>query len=257
MQKIIRRWAIEIAHRRPAPNRIPLSSPGVFSRNYFTIHLGEAPHFREYVVNSLGTRGMVCFHFNTETNERTEATVPYSSLRHLVPHITYYFRDLQVDYHGAADFLINLAWQRHWFALASERAAQFFFNRRELVRKDRMDALRHFVSATQRNREFTSSVVGYMTALYGPRWIRHPDDENLLNFHSLILESLVQSEDLQSDGVYYRLRAQALATLDEYEREERHHRDQFRQQYVLLALTFGLIVVGIPAAMQAAVALFS
>src|SRR5690606_6661423 len=128
----------------------------------------------------------------------------------------------------------------------------FLFNRRELVRKDRMDALRHFVGETQKNREFSSSVVGYMTALYGPRWVRHPDDEHLQNFHSLVLESLAESEDLQSDGVYYRLRAQALATLDGYEREERHHRDQLRQQYVLLALTFGLIVVGLPAAVQAA-----
>lgn len=60
-----------------------------------------------------------------------------------------------------------------------------------------------------------------------------------------VLDSLVETSDLQANQNGYQLLAKAIATLSDFEEDERRHRDQVRNQKILAILTTALVVVGL------------
>lgn len=113
------------------------------------------------------------------------------------------------------------------------------------IRSERLEVLREIVEQSLKDRDFriTAAQVGYI--IYGPRWHEHPDHNNMLQYHSIILDSLVSSGDLSHTSISYAIEPQALATIAFSEEEDRRHNDLVRQQKILGLLTFALVLVGI------------
>ena len=83
-----------------------------------------------------------------------------------------------------------------------------------------------------------------MSLMYGDRWARHPDNEQLHQYYVLVLDSLVESDDLNLEDNGYHLSPKALSTLAQFEEDNRKHRDLVIMQKILAALTFALVMVG-------------
>jgi len=108
-----------------------------------------------------------------------------------------------------------------------------------------MKVLEYFFEQTLTNRTFHSSYVAIVQGLNGIRAFGHPHIDDTQRYYELVLNSLVESGDLERREIYYSLSPHALVTLSGYEVEERRHRAEIRQQRILGFLTFVLILIGL------------
>lgn len=237
-----RKWAFRLALRRPAPNEIPMSH-NLQGRNYFTVYLGEIEERWRLRVESVQAE---CVNgYWHENGAGHPASVPNSLIHTFSFRIIHYYKELQLEYRSPIKFIFDQFFFGASLKLAKERCAQFFFNQRALVRRDRIQVVRLILDRTLQDRNYRTSEFGMMTMLYGPRWVQHPNYRNLANYYRIVLDSLVVSGDLSRADNAYALAPQAFVTLADFEQDEQRHRDQIRHQKVLGALTAALVVVGL------------
>lgn len=130
--------------------------------------------------------------------------------------------------------LIHL--RRLWNAIA-----QWAFNRRSKLTRNRLATLRDVVEIVESIGEAAVDSMDILTHRYGTRWAHHPNweaQQRLLDFH---LDALCESGELEKLGHRYRPRGQALKTLWQSEEEDRRHNANFRLQFLIfLVAALGL-----------------
>ncbi|WP_246132822.1 hypothetical protein [Devosia ginsengisoli] len=254
MRALTRRFAVKLAMRKPSPERIPLAGDAVYARNYFTTQLGTSKTSREYVVLSINQRGYDCYYFDPETRARTEEIVPFERLSRLHVRVRQYYREIQIDYQSASEFLTYQALGLPWIFWLRERIAQAAFNRQKLVRAERNRMVRLFLEKSLETPGYSATAISVLSELHGDRWVLHPDNAPVMAYYDLLLDSLVSSGHLSNHQGQYVLEPAALALLDAFEQDERHHNDMVRQQRLLAGLTGALVLIG---ALQAGAAILS
>lgn len=238
--------AIELAMRRPAPNRIPLTDPErVRLRNYFTANLGDDVDRWRFLVRATSSKGVSGLWFADGQDEPSEASISNSELSNYKLQIKHYFAELELLYDSAIDFVFGRFSFGAWRRLCRERLTQFLFNKRTLVRHDRIRLLKRVVENTLENREYRTSSFGVMIELYGRRWVRHPEYESAHNYYRLMLESLAESGEMtRTELDSYRVAPKALTSLSRFEDEDRRYRAELAQQKYLGWLTVLLVIAG-------------
>jgi len=237
------RAAISLALRRPAPDVIPRSGARAKGVDCYVIQVGGAEAKWPFLVDSLDRKGLLGRWWNGNRFE-SECCIPYAYLAFDEVQITHYIGIYEFGFASPLSFLVQEVLRWPYLLIARDRIAQFFFNKQTLVRKDRIHVLRLIVEATLSERTFSCSSPRLMSLLYSNRWVFHPDKAQSLAYCSLLLDSLVASGDLTREQGAYRLAPKALATLAQFEEDERKHRDLIVQQRILKWLTAGLVLVG-------------
>lgn len=234
--------------RRRAPDRIPMSH-SLQSRNYFVAYLGDEGEMRRFVVTGKEDHGFSGLWFNDGQREGVEASVSNSSLSDFSIAIAFYLREIEIRYQSPKEFLLYQALFVPWIQLWFERAKQFLFNKRRLVRTDRMGVLRIIIERSVFDSDYHPDSFDIMRLLYGNRWFLHPEAINLEAYYRHVLNSLVYTNDLSLRGNTYSLEPKALATLSCQEEEDRKHRDLMGQQNLVIWLTLALVGTGIAQAL--------
>ena len=238
------RYAIRRALSKLAPDRIPLAGDSVTSRDYFTVYLMDVDNFpRFYAKYSLG-KGVEGIWFNDGVAEGSPASIPFFTLHSFHPRFTHYAHELEIRFSSAFEFIIQEFLSVDWLKVRLERIQTFLFNRRKLVRTDRIKLLSHIVDGTTRRHEYRVSSFGVMSEFYGRRWALHPDNDQIRSWYELLLDSLVESGDLKKNSINYSLTPRALCTLSIFEQESAKHRNEIRVQSILAILTAALVVIG-------------
>lgn len=123
-----------------------------------------------------------------------------------------------------------------------ESVSQYYFNKRMLVTKRRMDLLR-FMLRDQIDRTHDGiTPLDLMTKLYTIKWILHPSADEKQQELELYLESLVYSNDLSKVNKEYVVTGRAVATLEKYEEDERKHSESVNLQRIMVMLTILLAI---------------
>lgn len=243
---VLSKWALRMALREPAPTIIPRSGPRTAGLNCFVAQLGGRDNEWPFMATELGEKAVLGKWWSGTAYE-LPCSIPYRHLRVSEVQITHYIGPYEFRAASAVAFLAQelLGWP--YVSIFKDKLDQFFYNRRKLVRKERIEVLRIVLEGTIKNRRFAISAVGLMSTLYSNRWVFHPEKDEYLNFCTFLLDSLVGSGDLARDpgSIAYKLAPQALTTLTEYEEDERKHRDNVLQQSALKWLTVALVLVGI------------
>lgn len=123
---------------------------------------------------------------------------------------------------------------------------------RSLERKQRMDVLRMLVEKTTDRQDYATSVVTLMVDLYTTLVFLHPEKARIMGYTKLLLQSLVESKDLETDGLRYKVTPKALVTLTQWEEDDRRHRDSVTQQQWIKAFTLILAIAATIQAFEAA-----
>jgi hypothetical protein len=239
-----KRYAMRLALHRPAPAHIPTSGPRALALDAYTVYLWNNPDHRSFYVEKVTPMGVEGASFATrdapalDGQALTNGDVSTAGLE-----IEHYFRGFIFKYVSHWDFLFKTAIQRPRFIWWWDQQTQRRFNRRRLAREDRMKVLKLFLEETVRDPEFKVGTTGLMSLLYTNRWIRHPDQDALHEYHGYVLESLNESGDIAEASYGYKLAPQALATLSVWEEDNRRHNDNRRIQTALAALTAVLALV--------------
>lgn len=122
---------------------------------------------------------------------------------------------------------------------------QFFFNKKKLITKKRLELLHIIVDIRLDTGQRVFNITDLMTRLYSLRWAIHPSADDQMNRLEYYLESLVSSGELKNENLGYALTGKAISTLEQYEEEERRHRATVNLQRLLVLLTFIIILVGL------------
>jgi hypothetical protein len=238
--------AIEMALRRPAPSSIPLSGPRAADNDFYAVYVEFPNDAWKVLIAAAEARGY-SGRLWIDEREGREYTILKSALARKDSQICieHYFRGWQFNYRSALAFIVAYALRWHRVKILKDRLLQDIYNRRTLIRAERMELLRYLVELTvaDRRAEFDPLTLGIK--LHSTRWFYHPQRDEHRAHLKLIMESLVSTSDLTAKDGRYAVAPQALATLAEFEQEERRHSDSINTSRTANRLSRAIILVGI------------
>ena len=182
------------------------------------------------------------------------ATISISEINSLSLNITHYYglSDISYDsiYDVAWNYVTRLIYIKIQIHRYIETTFQYFFNKKKLVTKKRMELLR-FMMDEQLNRTHDGiGSLNLMTKIYSTRLFLHPSRDMQLKKSELYLDSLVSSGDLKKMSDKYIVTGKAISTIEKYEEEERRHTEAVKLQrkmfwLTLIAVLFAIVQSGL------------
>lgn len=243
------RWALK--HKPPA--RISILEDDPADQYHFSIELRDRDGKRRFIVHDIDHGGVGGIWFEAAGSKGQPRILLNSELRELRAEFLHSYQGYSVRYGSPAQFFWALLSFYPWRRAAWDRIAQRRFNRRPLARAGRIAVLRFFIENTLKKPDFRVSEINLLALMFSERYILHPDHEEAELYYTMVMDSLVLTNDLNRDGVYYSLNANAFGTVHHHEEEEQRHGDMVRQQRLLGRLTAALVFVGL---LQVTVELF-
>jgi hypothetical protein len=228
---------------RACGSTVPRSGEEGAKVNCFVIKLnqGDDP---PPVILALEDNELVCIAW--EGNRYSKGMrLPLDSLKLSQFHITHFYGLSTIRYSGLIDFAVGstTGWPyvKIHTARLTFRVGQYFFNKRKLATRRRMELLSFLVNRYLSGKaEF--SPIDLMTNLYSIRWVEHPDGESARIQLEAYLEAMVETGELAKSSYKYRVTGQALRAIEEYEEQERKHVENVRMQRAMLWLTIAIAV---------------
>ncbi|HCG88131.1 MAG TPA: hypothetical protein DE044_04200 [Alteromonas macleodii] len=237
--------AIDLALKKPAPDRIILSTPGCLENDCFQIYLFVPSLNWKMLLQSKVDKGYGVFLW-VDGGRGRDATVllPFLEKESTSFEITHFYQGYEFIYTSQVKYILSRLFFKHKLVQVKDRVSQSVFNRKTLVRSERMELLRYLVERTVENSSFTTDSMSVGMYLHSNRWFHHPKRKEHQSHFRLLLDSLVSSGDLVKSDYCYSVTGQALATLSEYERDQQKHQDNVNNAKTAHALTRALILVG-------------
>lgn len=238
-------YALKRACRKPAPDRIPLSSNDR-KINYIVpkISASEGVGF-DILVDSVQNSSITGRQWGGARYER-ECSLPIRYLSEAELEVRHYYRGITINYDGVSDFLFGEFTFLSFRAYFWETFSQVVFNSTTRFRHDRVDILRRLVNRHVAKSKDTDtfpgmprgvSIVGLFHDIYSVRVFGHPRFGIEAAQFELLVESLVSSGDMEQEGGVYTITPQAVETIANYELQERRHRISKMQNWIMVALT--------------------
>jgi len=160
--------------------------------------------------------------------------------------ITHYYGLSTILYSGIIDLAISrftlIPYGKVRLHDLVERFDQYFFNKKKLVTKQRIDLLRLLISRHQQGKN-SFEAFELMTELYSIKWVLHPEGDSQLRKVDFFLSSLSDTGELLKIGQLYALTGHALKAIEEYEEQERRHTDNVKVQRLALWLTVAIVLL--------------
>jgi hypothetical protein len=226
------------------PESIPRSGVSGAKVKCFTIRVDKfgAPYL---FVKGLSGGMLSCLEWTGSRFEKP-VEIPLNEIESSDVSITHFYGCSVVEYNGVIDFAIGRTFFFPYFKIHIVRAIkavdQYFFNKKKLMTKQRIDLLRFLVQRQLDGKRISSSV-DLMTELYSIKWILHPDKDDQLNRVRFYLNSLVDTGEMRRKNDEYQLTGEALKVIEVYEEQERKHTENVKGQRKMLWLTLAIVLL--------------
>lgn len=233
-------------------SRIPRSGKKGEQVNCYVIALdqGDSPYFV-----ATGIDGDVLTGLKYDGNSyAAKATISISDLMDGTLRITHYYGLSEITYDSIYDvafhYVTRLIYIKIRIYRYIDKTFQYFFNKRKLISKRRMDLLR-FMMDDQLDR--THKGIGsldLLSKLFSMRLFLHPSFDVQHEKLELYLDSLVASGEIDKINNEYVVTGKAISTLEKYEEEERRHTEAVKLQrkmfwLAIIALIFAIVQSGL------------
>jgi hypothetical protein len=155
--------------------------------------------------------------------------------------VTHYYGLSEVIYDSIYDaawnYFTKLAYLKIRVHRFMDSTFQYFFNKRKLVTKRRIELLQ-LMMEDQINRTHNGITLSdLMERLYSMRMFLHPSWEMQVKKVQLYLDSLVASGEISKINDEYVVAGAALNTIERYEEEERRHAEAVKMQWLITVIT--------------------
>jgi|GEM_PF-3366937 len=241
-------WLASITLNRPIKDRsVNLSTPESLKNNFYSLTLIEPDNSSEHLIEGRKKRVLEGLRFDEDRFdlEGIQDQIQNSELARFKVDFVHYYKGFRFKYHHVFKALAHHYTGFYFFYVAIDNLKQRNYNKKKLANIDRYKVLKIILN---NNIEDIRAYQNYFTIIeqiYTSRWISHPDHKKLMNYYSLVFESLHKSDDLEKEGIQnYRISGKGLSTLSQYETDFRRHRDNVIQQTILAVLTFALVLIG-------------
>ena len=163
--------------------------------------------------------------------------------------ITHYYGLTEITYDGIYDvawhYVTRLVYLKIRIYRFVDSTFQYFFNKRKLVTKRRMDLLRFMLDDQLDRAHEGISALDLMTKIYSMRLFLHPSLDVQERKIDLYLNSLVSSGELKKISDEYVVTGKAISTIEKYEEEERRHTEAVKIQRKIFWLTIIAVIFAI------------
>lgn len=247
IKNLLFKWMLPKLISRACESRIPRSGEEGEKVNCFVVALDRdgSPFF---VATSYKDEKLHGLKWNGE-RYADDHSIEIADLEEGKLRVTHYYGLAEVAYSSIYDVAMNYLTKYVYVKIHLYRhissAHQYFFNKKKLVTKKRMELLQ-FMMGDQLDREHDGiSSLELMTKLYSINWVLHPSGDEQQGKLELYLESLVDSGELKNINHEYVVTGKAISTIEKYEEEERRHTEAVKLQKKMVSLTVLLAFVAI------------
>lgn len=254
LKQRILKWIIPKLLIKKSPHRIPRSGKAGESMDCYAIYICGQDKNPLHLVEDINKTNGELSTFTLDQNDTfsVRGTLDINELSPDSLSVIHYYNLYDLNYTNIYDLafkfifkvdVIKVKFKIFWNYLSQSR-----FNKKNLVTKKTIELL-EFIVDHQLNGNISRSDsyraqqiegtnhIFLMTELYSLRWVSHPHSNNQMKKLMLYLDSLTESGDLQRrDGKYF-VTGKALKTLEQYEENERRHKDAVGIQKKIFWLT--------------------
>lgn len=230
---------------RPCETRISRSGERGARVNCFSAFIDKDNGEPYLLATELQGNYLTCLEWDGSTYA-TEKKVNLSKINpnHLT--VTHFYGLSEVRYAGVLDLAISRTFFGPYIKIHAIRTLssidQYFFNKKKLVTKQRIDLLRFLVAMHLDSKEEIHPI-SLMTGLYSVKWIMRPDRDSQRHKLEFYLRSLVDTGELTKSQNVYKLTGHALRAIEEYEEQERKHTESVKIQRRVMWLTFAIALL--------------
>ncbi|PXX13955.1 hypothetical protein C8R27_11824 [Nitrosomonas ureae] len=243
---VINKLALKFAVRKRAPKKIPMSGDASRNNDFHSVYLIYENDKWGLLVEDISKEGIVGKSFDGKKYENL-CCIRWDNIGQVEYIFRHYFKGFEFVEKSPLKFLLSKLLFTYKFFVAKDKLEQFIFNRKTLVRHQRIDILRNIVEQYLGSKDTNIKFhpILYLKTIYGDHWIFHPEKDRILKYYTLMFNSLTKSGELnKNEGTSYTINAAALNTMAAFEEEEQKHRDAIGQQKKIIWLTLALVCVG-------------
>ncbi|MFH1581599.1 MAG: hypothetical protein ABIC39_05940 [Pseudomonadota bacterium] len=247
LKKLLYRWMLPKLIAKACESSVPRSGEKGAKVNCFVVALDrdESPFF---VATGYEDQTLTGLKWDGKSYAN-EHSLGLSELENGKLKVTHYYGLSEVTYDSIYDIVWHYITKYVYLKIHLYRhinsAHQYFFNKRKLVTKKRMELIQFMMDdQLDRTHEGITSL-DLMTKLYSINWVLHPSRDEHQKKLALYLDSLVASEELRKVNHEYVVTGKAISTIEKYEEEERRHTQAVKLQKKMFWLTILLLFVAI------------
>lgn len=232
------------ALRKRCPSRIPRSGDDGKAVNCFSIRFDQG-HKPYLLVEGIEGHQVICKEWDGSSYS-IDRRVDLSALDAKALSVTHYYGLASIQYDGLLDLVVGGSLKFEYLKVNVYRAIyrldQYFFNKKKLVTKQRIDLVKFLWNLKLQGHDEVDDF-DLMGQLYSLKWIHHPEGQDQKQKVKAFLESLSDTGELKSaKNGKYRITGFTLKAIEEYEEQERRHADNVKVQRWALLLTLAIVV---------------
>lgn len=242
---MIKKLALDLALKKAAPDSIPMSAPACYENDFFQIYINISALDWKFLSQTKTDKGYEGFLWVNDKNGN-DAALLNETLNEIQWNfeITHYYQSYQFVYTNPYKFIASRLLFKHKLHKLLDVLAQSIYNKKTLVRSERMELLNYLVEKTIDDPAYSTDSMFLGMHMHSYRWYHHPKKKEHQAHFRLILDSLVESGDLKKKGDSYLVTGKALESLSVYENDQQKHQDNINNSRTAHSLTRALILVG-------------
>lgn len=240
----ISRYILKSLLDKPAPDRIPRSGEKALSVDCNVVYFRSPNKSWTLLCDEVTPEGVTGKYWS-DGEEIGRVSIPFRLMGDYELDITHFYGRHDLHYGSIAQYFWEGIVPVDKAKILIGKGSQFLFNKKELVRSERIEALKIILEKELDQRQYEISSVALSSLLYTEKWVFHPDKSRQLRYNDLLLSSLHDSGDLEKTQYGFRLSSKALVTIAQYEEDQKKHRENISQAKSMKWLTLALIFVGL------------
>lgn len=230
------RKALQKHKSKPSPTIIPLSRPGIYERNYYSISMeniatGDYHFVMNHDEQNIYTKRHV------ENADSVNDVIPMDALRDFRFHAKYYKKTHEFHFNSVCKFVLWSALKipdlQYFFAGVD----QWFYERRSLATHDRYKVLAYLMEGAIEDPNSEFRVLSVMAKLFGQQVVLHPEFKKRHAYYQLIFNSLESDGLIEKIEYSYKVSPKAVGALHQYQEEKSRYDAGVTIQRTLVWLT--------------------
>ena len=197
------------------------------------------------MVQNMAGGDLNCTEWNGQSYDKP-VTLPLMSIEAKDISVMHYYGYDEIKYRGLMRFVLSqiffLPYAKIHLIRAVESLDQYFFNKKKLFTRQRIELLQFIVQRKLDGAPGTGAVF-LMSELYSTKWIYHPDKDKQLKRLKFYLESLTETGELRYADFKYEPTGEALKAIEVYEEQERKHTENVKIQRRMIWLTLAIALL--------------
>lgn len=213
--------------------------------HYYSVHFLDIHHHRYQLVDKQED-GVLIARWDDDTHRyQHEQRLSLAELDEMQAEIIHHRKFGPVAFDGILSFTLSyytrLKYVSTLFSRGKGRLVSMFFANKELKSRDRISLLNLLVNEYIQQRPSKPNpgvtINEVIDMLYGILWYKHIRNEEFHRKVTLLMKSLVVTHDLEQKDDRYFVQPKSVATIVEYEKEERRVEQQMKIQRNIVRLT--------------------